>query len=435
LIKVVRVLMRLLGALAVAASLVAATTGSASAPLGDTDDALLRYGAALATQAATRSRLAAPGSSDHCVDAWHVAYSRSTAEPHTVDHWYQVSQLWADLALLSSTRDEETLCRVEKGFAFLEQLWDATHTGYLPRSTPAGKIVEDAPRFGDDNALAGLVLLAAADLAEDSRTARHYVALAERQAEFLRSSGLWDDTFGGGFWWNTSRGTTREGKPAQTNALAALFFARLYENTLDPLDRDWALLTLAWLDAVLYDPDRKLYRWSVTFENLSARTGVMLRPRYFNYEQGIAIQAQLAAYELDGDPRRLERAGDVGEAVHAAFSSKAIGGYNLQAGLEQVFTSYSAWTSFGHLALYDLDGDRRWLDLALANADALAGRLRAPDGGYAVKAMVCIRQFSPACEGGQGSMVIDRTIDGAANAWAQHLNIALADRLRRAGAR
>jgi len=293
-------------------------------------------------------------------------------------------------------------------------------------------VIDGAPRYADDNALAGLVLLAAAEVASAPTTARYYIDLAQRQAEFLRASGLWDETFDGGFWWNTARGNTREGKPAQANALAALFFARLYRHTADPLDREWALRTLLWLDSVLYDPTKSLYRWSATFENLSTRTGSMIRPRYFNYEQGIAIQAQLAAYELDADPSRLERARAVGEALHSTFSSPALGGYNLQAGVEQVFTSYGAWTSFGHLALYDAEGDRRWLDLARANADALGGRLRAPDGGYGLKALVCIRQFAPGCEGGQGSMVVDLTIDGAANAWAQHLNIALAKRLRQA---
>jgi uncharacterized protein YyaL (SSP411 family) len=137
----------------------------------------------------------------------------------------------------------------------------------------------------------------------------------------------------------------------------------------------------------------------------------------------------VAAYKLDADHTHLERARAVGDALHSAFTSTRLGGYNLQAGVEQVFTSYSAWTSFGHLALYDADGDRRWLDLARANADALGVRLRSPDGSYGLKAMVCIRQFAPACQGGQGSMVVDQTLDGAANAWAQHLNVALAERL------
>jgi hypothetical protein len=441
----VKRIVRVIGALALSAGLVGSTTGSASAPRRDVDEAALRYGASLATQAATRARLGVLGDAIGCSDAQLVAYRRSTVEPEIVDHWYQVSQLWADLALLAASPGEggmaglvpepfntrETRCRVEKGFLFLEHLWDSSNAGYLPRSTPAGTAIERSPRYADDNALAGLVLLVAADMASDPTTARHYVGLARRQADFLRDSDMWDETFEGGFWWNTARGNSREGKPAQTNALAALFFGRLYQHTGDPLDREWALRTLWWLDSVLFDSTRSLYRWSVTFEDLSRRTGSTIRPRYFNYEQGIAIQAQLAAYELDADLSRLERARALGEAVHSTFTSKELGGYNLQAGLEQVFTSYSAWTSFGHLALYDVDGDERWLDLARANADALARHMRKPDGSYRLKAMVCARRVAPDCEGGQGSIVIDQTVDGAANAWAQHLNIALTERLLR----
>src|ERR671932_15892 len=72
-------------------------------------------------------------------------------------------------------------------------------------------------------------LLAAAERPPDSALQQHYLYAARRTAAFLLQSGLWDDTFGGGFWWNTNRGDTAEGKPAQSNALAAQFFAQLYQ--------------------------------------------------------------------------------------------------------------------------------------------------------------------------------------------------------------
>ena len=77
------------------------------------------------------------------------------------------------------------------------------------------------------------------------------------------------------------------------------------------------------------------------------------------------------------------------------------------------------------------DNDPIAVEVARANADALARTMRKPDGGYRLKAMVCIRRFAPDCTGGQGSIVIDQTVDGAANAWAQHLNTALSERLLR----
>ena len=123
---------------------------------------------------------------------------------------------------------------------------------------------------------------------------QRYIHAAEREADFLRESTLWDETFGGGFWWNTGRGDSAEGKPAQTNALAALFFARLYMETNNPEDRVWALRTLLWMDTVLYDPARHLYHWSVSYSDISRRTGALISQRFFNYDQGLAIQARVA---------------------------------------------------------------------------------------------------------------------------------------------
>jgi hypothetical protein len=51
----------------------------------------------------------------------------------------------------------------------------------------------------------------------------------------------------------------------------------------------------------LYDPERHLYRWSVSFQDLERRAGAVISQRYFNYDQSIAIEAQLAAMRLDGD--------------------------------------------------------------------------------------------------------------------------------------
>ncbi len=164
--------------------------------------------------------------------------------------------------------------------------------------------------------------------------------------------------------------------------MAALFFARLYDVTNDPQDREWAIRTLLWMDTVLYDNStHHLYRWSVSYADIPNRSGSTLSERYFNYDQGIAIQAQLAAFAIDRDATRVARARAIGDAITTEFWSKDIGGLNLEAGIQQVYTGFSAWTSLGHLALFELDHDPRWLDQARANADAMDKRLRSADGG------------------------------------------------------
>jgi uncharacterized protein YyaL (SSP411 family) len=222
-------------------------------------------------------------------------------------------------------------------------------------------------------------------------------------------------------------GDTEEGKPAQTNALAALFFARLYGVTGDPAHRDAALSTLAWLDAALFDPERNLYRWSVRYERPAEKVGGPVRSeRFFNYDQGLAIEANLAVAKLDGSKDRVARARAIGDATHMAFWSRERGGYNLETGIEQVYTSYAAWTSLGHLALHAQDGDPRWLQMAQANAKAIVASAGEPDGSFALRYYACVDGRAPGCNGRRMGWSADHTRDTAAQAWTQHLQTALA---------
>jgi hypothetical protein len=415
---------------------------SAAQPMGE--EAVARLSAAVGIQGATRARLGVLGDAFSCPDARFVSFRRSDAEPEFADQWYVASQLWADSLMLVGSSGEpssaqadipgfdpsDTRCYIDKGFVFLDRLWDYTSAGYFPRANPVGTNVESKVRFTDDNLIAGLALLDTARTTTDPLAVRRYIHAAQREADFLQGSGLWDTTFGGGFWWNTGRGDSEEGKPAQTNALASLFFARLYDATGDAAYRDWALRSLVWLDTILYEPSRNLYRWSVAFEDIPHRTGAVTHTRYFNYDQGIAIEAQLEAIQLDGDASRLARAEGIGHATHDAFWSPDLGGYKLEAGIDQVYTSYGAWTSLGHLALFAQDSDQAWLDLVRSNTTALEARLRDADNGFALRSYRCVDRVAKGCESGQASVVVDHTRDTAAQAWVQHLQTAVAYALR-----
>jgi Glycosyl hydrolase family 76 len=415
---------------------------SAAQPMGE--EAVARLSAAVGIQGATRARLGVLGDAFSCPDARFVSFRRSDAEPEFADQWYVASQLWADSLMLVGSSGEptsaqadipgwdpsDTRCYIDKGFVFLDRLWDYTSAGYFPRANPVGTNVESKVRFTDDNLIAGLALLDTARTTTDPLAVRRYIHAAQREADFLQGSGLWDTTFGGGFWWNTGRGDSEEGKPAQTNALASLFFARLYDATGDAGYRDWALRSLVWLDTILYEPSRNLYRWSVAFEDIPHRTGAVTHTRYFNYDQGIAIEAQLEAIQLDGDASRLARAEGIGHATHDAFWSPDLGGYKLEAGIDQVYTSYGAWTSLGHLALFAQDSDQAWLDLVRSNTTALEARLRDADNGFALRSYRCVDRVAKGCESGQASVVVDHTRDTAAQAWVQHLQTAVAYALR-----
>ena len=167
----------------------------------------------------------------------------------------------------------------------------------------------------------------------------------------------------------------------------------------------------------------------MSHEDLGGRTVTVINSRYFSYDQGLAVEAEVLAFGLDADPNRLRRARATGEALHRTCWEPQRGGYSIETDNEDVYTAYAAWASLGHLALYDVDGDRRWLDLARANADALEARLGLTGGGYGLADYICPRPDLPQCERDRVRWVRDGTRDLAAQAWMQHLQTAIARRL------
>src|SRR5262249_37932922 len=107
-------------------------------------------------QAATRQKLAVLGDAFTCADARFVSYRRSDKDPEVTDQWYVASQLWADAFLLDSLTPsaasprpdwsvDDARCYLNKGFVFLDRLWDYTNSGYLPHSNPVGTSVKTGP--------------------------------------------------------------------------------------------------------------------------------------------------------------------------------------------------------------------------------------------------------------------------------------------------
>jgi len=270
----------------------------------------------------------------------------------------------------------------------------------------------------------------AAQRAPDALERELMLGRARATADFLMQGGVWDDTFGGGFWWNTRHGDSEEGKPAQTNGLATEFFLQLYGLTGEPGYREWAEKTLAWLDRELFDPNGQLYRWSAHFGDLKQRKGEVVSDRFFSYDQGILIEANLLAYRyLGGDPRYLERARLLGRRIDPVFWDAEHGGYDLEAGLPQVYAVYSAWLSPSLLMLQREDPDPYWLERASANVDALNATLWDPgSGGYFQRHYVCRDAKAPGCGSG-AHWVVDPEKTTVAQAWMQRSQALLASTL------
>jgi uncharacterized protein YyaL (SSP411 family) len=305
---------------------------------------------------------------------------------------------------------------VEKAFRHLETHWDREGGGYFGRGGIAGDWVGGPDKYTDDNALAGLALLAAHDSAPTADLRVQYRTRAVAVGRYLAGGALWDRVFGGGFWWNTHRGDTAEGKPTQSNGLAAVLFLRLYGLTADERWRHWAARTMAWLEGQLYDPGASLYWYSVRYLDLTVRRGATVETRYFNYDQGILIEAWTLRARQDDDRAALRRARDIAAAAQTGFWDEDLGGYVLEMGTPQVFAAYGAWLTPSLLALAAADHDPRWYALARGNVDALHARLYDPrDGGYAHRAW---RE--------NGRVRVDPERHTAAQAWLEYAQAALA---------
>src|SRR5690348_9862422 len=119
-----------------AAALVTALAVLAWTPAVAQEDGGARLASGVEIQSATRAKLSVLGDAFTCADARFVSYRRSDAEPEITDQWYVASQLFADAALIRAqqSQDPDQRCYVDKGFVFLDRLWDYTSSGYFPRS-------------------------------------------------------------------------------------------------------------------------------------------------------------------------------------------------------------------------------------------------------------------------------------------------------------
>lgn len=383
---------------------------------------------ALRSQRFTSERLTFPIGADLCGAGPHLGYRRVVGSELS-DAWYDASQMLADAAMARLGQTSRT-CALRKTVRFLGLVARPRAAGYYPRADVDGANVTTRDTYSDDNALIGLALLEARESLTDQQSRGELLRGAASAASFLREESVWDDTFGGGIWWNTNRGQTAEGKPAQTTAMAAQLFVRLYQETGESRYAVWAQACLDWLDGQLLDPSTGLYRYNVRHWDLPGQTGQYVEPRLFSYDQGIMIEVHLLfEHSISPGVGHLPRARALAEALQRTFWDGERGGYHLEAGQPSVYTAYSAWVAQSLLALHVADRDPTWLRYARANLDALETHLRDPaDGGYFPMQYRCQRLEEPGCEHGNAWSYDPRKLLFS-QAWMQRANALLAARL------
>ena len=155
-------------------------------------------------------------------------------------------------------------------------------------------------RFYDDTLWWGLAWVAAGDLTGDER----YLAAAA--GVFTHCLTGWDDTCGGGLWWNQDR----RYKNAITNELFLTLAAQLHQRAPgDGRYLDWALRSWAWLrDSGMIGPS------GLVNDGLTPAC-VNNQGTTWTYNQGVILGGLCALHEISGEPGYLAQAQVIADAT------------------------------------------------------------------------------------------------------------------------
>jgi hypothetical protein len=297
--------------------------------------------------------------------------ANTTTNANACYEWYNASQIYADAALIAAG-DASALPYMNNTFKFMEGFWDKADLrgGYFASVNLNGTGAA-GDKFIDDNSLTGMVYLEAYDITTGADKAA-YLAKAKACADWLINSGMWDTTYGGGFWWNTSK----PDKPTQSNGLAMQLFSKLYTVTGESVYRDWAVMVNNWLRNNMYDSASGLYIWKVD----GAGAGTKHYEK-FTYDNAIMLEADILFGKATNDNSYLAKAQSIGNAMNAVLWNSQYKGYifNTDPTQTRVNPAWCGWGSQGMIRLYEQDKDEKWLTYARNNIDALNKAARNAD--------------------------------------------------------
>lgn len=289
--------------------------------------------------------------------------ANTTSHANEAFEWYTASQMYADAAMIRAGQ-ANYLSYLNNTFLWMENMWDKNSVsgGYFAACNLNGSGAA-GDKYVDDNGLTGMVFLEAYDVTTGTDKAA-YLSKAKACGDWIISSGLWDNTYGGGFWWSTAKTF----KPTQANGVALQLFLRLYQITGQLQYKDWAIMTDNWLSDKMYDPSKKLYIWKIDgggdgtkhFEN-------------FTYDNAVMIEANLLYKSVLGDAGYLTKAQLLGNAMNNVLWNAQYKMYIFNTGAtdNRVNPAWCAWGSQGMMKLYDADGNKSWLTYAKNNIDGL----------------------------------------------------------------
>ena len=300
-----------------------------------------------------------------------TSYNSYRIEPgsSTTHEWYNVSQIYADTALYKEG-DTRYAPYVNNTYSFMNHMWANTRVGGYYAAANIDGTGAAGDQYVDDNSLAGNVYL---DAYEATLQQAAYLASAEAIANWLMYSGLWDNTYGGGFWWSTQK----QVKPTQSNGLALQLFIRLYKITGQSYYQSWATSIKNWLESQMYGSNG-LYIWEI-----NSTQGGAKQTENFTYDNAIMIEADLLWASVMGDNSYVTKAQNLGIALNTVLWDPTYRVYHFISNSTRVNPAWCVWASQAMIRLYERDRNTAWLDYAQQNIDFMnKNLLNSANGGY-----------------------------------------------------
>jgi uncharacterized protein YyaL (SSP411 family) len=325
----------------------------------------------------------------------------TTTDPNSAFEWYNASQIYADAAMIAAG-DASYLTEMNQSFKWMENMWDKSDPkgGYFAFAHLDGS-GSSGTKYVDDNSLTGMAYLDAYEVTSGTDKAA-YLDKAKQCANWLIQSGLFDATYGGGFWWNTERKV----KPTQTNGVALQLFSKLYVITSDKIYLDWATSVNTWLNSKMYDSATGLYVWQ--FEETGIRNNAI-----FTYDNAIMVEAFLLYAQATKDNSYVSKAQAVGNSMNRTLWDAAHNVYIFNTSDRRVTPAWCGWGTQAMIKLYQTDNNAMWLTYAKGNIDGINTILRNPaNNGY----------FQFAGLDGAGKYT---NYEGVDQAWMQRLQVML----------
>ncbi|WP_029286080.1 glycoside hydrolase family 76 protein [Pedobacter sp. R20-19] len=287
--------------------------------------------------------------------------ANTTTHANNCYEWYNVSQIYADAAMVGIGQTKH-LAYMNNTFKFMENMWDKKDLrgGYFASVNLDGSGA-GGDKYVDDNALSGMVYLEAYEVTTGADK-QAYLAKAKACGDWLINSGLWDNVYGGGFYWNT----LKPDKPTQTNGLTLQLFLKLYSLTGESIYRDWAKQVNDWLNAKMYDPISGLYIWKIDGTGEGKK-----HMDKFTYDNAIMVEAFILYSKIMNDPAYLTRAQNLGKAMNMTLWNAAWKGYIFNTNETRINPAWCAWGSQAMIRLYEADKDESWLVYAKENINRL----------------------------------------------------------------